>query len=81
MYGVKESGVINFEELVKKLALFSYHPMKFTPELCKHKTCRITFTLCVDELGVKFFSKADAVHLVNSVKSNYKFTVDWESTL
>ena len=55
--------------------------MKYTPGLWKHKTRKTTFSLCVDNFGVKYFSKADSVHLVNSMKSHYKCTVDWEGAL
>ena len=55
--------------------------MKFTPGLWKNKTRRTTFAIYVDDFGIKYFSKADAVHLVKSMKSHYEYTIDWEVTL
>jgi hypothetical protein len=59
MYGLKEAGIIAFNQLVKKLAPSGYEPMPFTPGLWRHRTKRTTFVLCVDDFGVKYFSKAD----------------------
>mmetsp|Transcript_14726 Transcript_14726/g.21032 ORF Transcript_14726/g.21032 Transcript_14726/m.21032 type:complete len:144 (-) Transcript_14726:778-1209(-) len=36
------------------------------------------FCLCVDDFGVKYYCQADANHLIQSLKSNYEVTVDWE---
>ena len=37
----------------------------------------ITFTLVVDDFGVKYVAKADALHLIDALKQNYKITEDW----
>mmetsp|Transcript_16468 Transcript_16468/g.23423 ORF Transcript_16468/g.23423 Transcript_16468/m.23423 type:complete len:160 (-) Transcript_16468:159-638(-) len=31
----------------------------------------------VDDFGVKYYSKADADHLINALAQDYKLTVDW----
>jgi hypothetical protein len=36
-----------------------------------------TFALCVDDLGMKYFSLPDATHLINAVKAHYDLTIDW----
>ena len=81
MYGLKEAGIIAFRQLVQKLAPFGYSPMKYTPGLWRHATRKTTFTLCVDDFGVKYFSKPDALHLIEAVKSNYEVKVDWKGKL
>jgi len=81
MYGLKEAGIIAFNQLVKKLAPAGYEPMPFTPGLWKHRTKQTTFVLCVDDFGVKYFSKADAQHLIDAIKENYELSIDWEGTL
>ena len=81
MYGLKEAGIIAFEQLVRKLRPYGYEPMKYTPGFWRHKTRKTTFTLCVDDFGVKYFSKDDALHLINAVKDHYEVTVDWEGKL
>ena len=68
MYGLKESGIIAFKQLYHKLAPAGYHPCKQTPGFWTHATKRTTFTLCVDDFGVKYFSKADANHLIAAIK-------------
>ena len=55
--------------------------MKHTLGLWKHVSRKKTFALCVDDFGVKHFSKADADHLLASLRSNYKVTVDWNGQL
>ncbi len=55
--------------------------MKYTPGLWKHNTRKTTFALCVDDFGVKYFCKDDALHLINAVNDNYELTIDWEGKL
>ena len=81
MYGLKEAGIIAFAQLVQKLAPFVYETMKFIPGIWRHTTCKTTFTICVDDLGVKYFSKNYALHLVNAVTSQYRCTIDWTGSL
>ena len=81
MYGLKEAGIIAFKNLVKNLKPHGYRPMKYTPGLWRHDTKPTTFTLCVDDFGVKYFKLADAQHLINAVKANYECTIDWSGSL
>ena len=53
MYGLKEAGILSFEQLVAKLAPYGYSPMPQPPGVCKHNKHSTTFTLCVDNFGVK----------------------------
>jgi hypothetical protein len=81
MYGLKEAGILAFNQLVKKLAPHGYAPMPFTPGLWRHKTKRTTFVLCVDDFGVKYFTKDDALHLINALEASYSLTIDWDGKL
>jgi hypothetical protein len=81
MYGLKEAGIIAFNQLVRKLAPSGYEPMPFTPGLWRHRTRRTTFVLCVDDFGVKYFSKPDAMHLIDAIKADYDLTIDWSGAL
>ena len=81
MYGLKEAGIIVFRQLVKNLAPSGYEPMPFTPGLWRHRTKRTTFALCIEDFGVKYFSKLDADHLINAVKAHYNLTIDWSGNL
>ncbi len=46
-----------------------------------HKTRPITFTLVVDNFGVKYVNKVDVDHLIASIKKNYMLTEDWTGNL
>jgi hypothetical protein len=81
MYGLLEAAIIAFNQLVTKLAPAGYKPMPFTPGLWRHPTKRTTFTLCVDDFGVKYFSHADALHLITALKTHYELTTDWTGAL
>jgi hypothetical protein len=54
--------------------------MSFTPGLCRHVTRRTTFTLAVDDFGIKYFSKADAEHLFSALRDKYTITTDWSGS-
>ncbi len=41
----------------------------------------ISFTLVVNDFGVKYVDKADVNHLVTSIKSTYNLTKDWSGNL
>ena len=78
MYGLKQAAILAYQELKRDLAKYDYTPIKGTVGLWKHKTCPITFCVCVDNFGVKYFSKSDAQHLLDSLRKHYKYTTDWE---
>ena len=80
MYGLKESGMTAYKHLVSNLKPIGYCPCDHTPGLWRHKTRPTTFTLCVDDFGVKYFNKDDAHHLINAININYRTTIDWDST-
>jgi hypothetical protein len=81
MYGLKEAGILAFNQLIQKLKPAGYEPMPFTSGLWRHRTKRTTFALCVDDFGVKYFSKVDAMHLIETVKAHYDLTIDWDGKL
>jgi hypothetical protein len=62
------------------LAPFGYAPVTHTPGLWKHEYRPILFSLVVDNFGVKYVGKAHAQHLIDSLSSFYKLTVDWQAT-
>jgi hypothetical protein len=81
MYGLKEAAIIAFNQLIQKLAPSGYEPMAFTPGFWRHCTRKTTFVLCVDDFGVKYYSKLDALHLIGAIKNHYKLTIDWSGAL
>ena len=72
MYGLKEAGVIAFDQLLQKLKRFGYELIPQIPGLWKYTYCRKTFTLCVDDFGIQYFSKDDANHLINAIRATYE---------
>ena len=75
--GLKQSGLLSHNQLKDTLATGGYFPSKHTNGLWLHKTRDISFTLVVDDFGVKYTHKSDADHLLNLLKASYPITIDW----
>jgi hypothetical protein len=76
VWGLPLAGILANKRLRRKLAPFRYHKCKITPGLWYHETRMITFTLVVDDFGVKYDNKSDVDHLIKSLKTNYALTED-----
>ena len=46
--------------------------------VCSNINLSYCFCLCVDDFGVKYFSKDDANHLIQTLNNKYECTIDWE---
>ena len=57
MYGLPQTGIIAQELLEKRLLKAGYHQSKVTPGYWKHDWQPISFTLVVDDFGVKYINK------------------------
>ena len=77
MYGLKEAAILAYDQLVAHLAPYGYSPVPHTPGLWRHSTRPTTFTLAVDDFGIKYFTKADADHLFAALATKYQLTQDW----
>ena len=78
MYGLIQAATLAYKNLKKNLEPQCYYPCANTEGLWKHVLCRTTIYLCVDNFGIKYFSKEDADYLLASLQQNYKILVDWE---
>jgi hypothetical protein len=78
MYGLPQAGKIANDRLTAFLAPYGYAPAPITPGLWKHDTRDISFTLVVDDFGVKYTKKADAEHLMSTLRELYSVSEDWE---
>jgi hypothetical protein len=78
MYGLPQAGIIAQQLLEKNLEEHGYHQSTTTPGLWSHKTRPISFTLVVDDFGVKYVGEENAKHLLNAVRQNYKCSCEWE---
>ena len=66
--------------MAKRLGEHGYYQSNVVPGLWRHKTRPITFCLVVDDFAVKYVNKADAEHLINTIKKHYQITVDEKAT-
>jgi len=77
MYGLKNAALLAYNHLVNNLKNDGYKPVLNCPGIWMHETRRTWFCLCVDDSGVKYFSKEDADHLLNSLRKHYTISTDW----
>ena len=81
VYGLKQSGIINNQELVKDMSPFGYHPVQHTPGLWVHDNINTIFRLLVENLCVQYSSIEGADHFLNTLVSKYIITVDMGVTI
>ena len=81
VWGLPQAGILANKRLRRKLAPFGYHECVNTPGLWRHETRAISFTLVVDDFGVKYVRKEDVDHLIASIKSTYSLTKDWTGNM
>jgi hypothetical protein len=78
MYGLPQAGRIANDRLTAFLAPYGYGPVPITPGLWKHDSRDLTFSLVVDDFGVKYTKKEDADHLMTTLKTLYSVSEDWD---
>ena len=78
MYGLKQAAVLAYDHLCAHLSKHGYHHVPGTTGVFAHVYRPTKFCLCVDDFGVKYFSKDDANHLLSALQELYGVTVDWE---
>ncbi len=67
MYGLPQARIIAQQLLEKRLKAHGYHQSTITPGLWKHDTCPISFSLVVNNFGVKYVGEENAQHLLDTV--------------
>ena len=72
MYSLSQSGIIAYEQLLQVLSPFLYAPARHTPGLWRHMTLKITFSLCIDNFGIKYIGRQHVDHLLAALKTNMK---------
>jgi hypothetical protein len=80
MYGLPQAGIIAQELLEKRLRIAGYSQSKLTPGYWTHSWRPITFTLVVDNFGVKYINKDDVEHLLEALKKDYACNTDCDGT-
>jgi hypothetical protein len=81
VWGLPQAGILANKLLKKRLAPHGYYKCKQTPSVWKHTTRPISFTLVVNDFGVKYMRKEDIDHLIKCIKEQYELTKDWDRYL
>jgi hypothetical protein len=73
MYGLPQAGILANELLQRNLANDGYRPKTLTHGLWTHDTRPISFSLVVDDLGVKYVGREHAEHLMACIRKSITF--------
>jgi hypothetical protein len=77
MYGLPQAGILMQNLLKKQLNQHGYQQSKVTPGLWKHDRWLISFTLYVDDFGIKYVGQEHANCLAKILNEHYKRSIDW----
>ena len=80
MYGLKQAGFLAFQDLNQHLQPHGFYHSLHTPGLWLHYTKPISFTLVVDDFGIKYTNKDDVLFLQSILQKKYTITTDWSGT-
>ena len=78
MYGLPQAGLLAQQLLEKRLNRKGYQQIELTSSFWTHKWLPISFSLCVDNFGVKYNGKKHADHIVSVLKEHYTICQDWK---
>jgi hypothetical protein len=78
MYGLPQAGIIAQQLLEEHLQKDGYCQSKTTPGLWQHGIRPISFSLVVDDFGVKYVGEENTQHLLDTVRKYYKCSCDWK---
>jgi hypothetical protein len=77
MYRLPQAGILANELLQRNLAKDGYRPTQHTHGLWTHNTRPISFSLVVDDFGVKYIGCEHAEHLMACIKKKYNISSYW----
>jgi hypothetical protein len=80
MYGLPHAGILANELLKRNLAKDGYHQTTHKHGLWTHNTRPISFSLVVDDFGVKYIGRKHAEHLMACIRKNYNISSDCNGT-
>jgi hypothetical protein len=80
MYDFPHAGILTNELLQRNLAKDGYRPTTHTHVLWTHDIRPISFSLVVDDFGVKYVEREHAEHLMTCIKKKYNISSDWNGT-
>jgi hypothetical protein len=73
MYNLPQAGILTNELLQRNLAKDGYRPTTHTHGLWTHDTPPISFSLVVDDFGVKYAGREHAEHLMACIRKIITF--------
>ena len=76
LYGLVQAGKLAYDQLLQRLQSAHFYPAPHAPGLFLHRTRPISFTLCVDDFGIKYIHQEDLDFLINTLQKDYKITID-----
>ena len=76
MYGLPQAGILAQKQLLTRLAAAGYTQDELVPCVINHKNNGITFTLVVDDFGIKFTNSEGAEHLISTLQRHYEIKVN-----
>ena len=79
MYGLPQAGIIAQKLLEECLKAAGYSQSKITHGYWKHDWRPISFTLVLDDIGVKYIGKEHVMHLINTLNKDYEVKEDWDN--
>ncbi len=80
MYDLPQASIIAQDLLTKQLNKVGYHQSKITLGYWRHDWQPISFTLVVDDFGVKYINRDDVGHLISSLSQDCAINTDWDRT-
>eukprot|EP00804_Cyclotella_cryptica_P020408 CCRYP_012623-RA/>CCRYP_012623-RA protein AED:0.44 eAED:0.44 QI:0/0/0/1/0/0/2/0/536 len=81
MYGLPQAGLLANKLLAKRLNHVGYYQCQYTPGLWRHVWRPITFSLVVDDFGIKTVGLTHAKHPKQVLEQYYEVDVDWKGQL
>jgi hypothetical protein len=77
MYSLPQAGLLANKLLEQRLNRHGYFQSKLAPGLWKHITRPISFTLVVDDFGIKYVGKEHVDHLMSALQEHYEIKAGW----
>ena len=79
MYSLPQAGLLAQQRLINHPTKHGYHQTDTTC-LFRHESNGVSFSLVVDDFGVKYIDKHGANHLIATLQALYPITIDWSGS-
>ena len=81
MHILPQAGIMARNHLTTHLSSHGYIKCPNSPGLFKYISRDISFTLVVDDFGVKYTDRNDVIHLISTLKKVNEITTDWTGSI